>query len=86
MSYNITDWSIDARRTGKCLKCNFKLDLGPETSDFQCYNCGRWCSGQLMGYTDTPLITLSDHSQEEIDKFKYASYDAMQMDSGNFER
>jgi len=85
MAYSILDWAIDAKATGKCLGCGgFKLDKGPEKTDLQCYKCGRWCSGSEMGYTDTVLITLSDHVQGEVEKFRYASHDAYQADSGNF--
>lgn len=67
MEYTLTDWLIDCRDHGwRCLSCKgFTLEyMGEDTA--QCYSCGRWHIGTLLGRSSCQLIQDSAYSKRIV--------------------
>jgi len=47
--YSLMLWYVDARATGRCFGCRGRKMEIQSYDERQCYRCGRWYSGSLVG-------------------------------------
>jgi len=57
--YTLIDWAIDVQdNRGECQGCHEKLEISSIEAK-QCYHCGKWFDGALVGRSDCELMSLA---------------------------